>query len=219
MFTKKEQTVLLLLISIVVAGIVIILFRDYRVPGKLEASSYVEVFICGEVLHPGLYRIQCRDTFKKIFTSAGISRGAGGIVEVDVLDSEEEIFLPVNINKATLQEIESLPGIGPKLAMAIISWRKKNGPFKEKIQLRNIKGIGVKKYAQIVDLIQMEEKESGVVPDKLKFIIPEEKVTGEIDIDSSFMILLEKVQFSEQNLVSKTQRTEGIPLRLKMELK
>jgi len=48
----------------------------------------------------------------------------------------------VNINTATQAELESLPGIGPKKALAIIDYRKKNGNFKSVDDLNQVEGIG-----------------------------------------------------------------------------
>ena len=48
----------------------------------------------------------------------------------------------VNINTATLQELEALNGIGPVKAQAIIDHRKANGPFKSIDQIKDVKGVG-----------------------------------------------------------------------------
>lgn len=48
----------------------------------------------------------------------------------------------VNINTASQAELESLDGIGPKKAAAIIEYRKKNGGFKSVDDLKNVEGIG-----------------------------------------------------------------------------
>lgn len=48
----------------------------------------------------------------------------------------------VNINTATQAELESLDGIGPKKALAIIDYRKKNGGFKSVDDLKQVDGIG-----------------------------------------------------------------------------
>lgn len=51
---------------------------------------------------------------------------------------------PVDINTASQAELESVIGIGPEKAKAIIDYRTKNGPFKTKAQLDNVKGFGEK---------------------------------------------------------------------------
>lgn len=51
---------------------------------------------------------------------------------------------PVDINTASQAELESVIGIGPERAKAIIEYRTKNGPFKNKAQLDNVKGFGEK---------------------------------------------------------------------------
>jgi competence protein ComEA len=48
----------------------------------------------------------------------------------------------VDVNTATQSELESLKGIGPTKAQAIIEYRKQNGPFKRLEDLENVKGIG-----------------------------------------------------------------------------
>jgi competence protein ComEA len=53
-------------------------------------------------------------------------------------------FAAVNINTASQQELESLNGIGPSKAKAIIDYRTKNGPFKTVDDLKKVTGIGDK---------------------------------------------------------------------------
>ncbi|PJF45030.1 MAG: hypothetical protein CUN55_01025 [Phototrophicales bacterium] len=50
--------------------------------------------------------------------------------------------LLININTATLDELETLPGVGPSLAQAIIEYRETNGPFTSIDELDNVSGIG-----------------------------------------------------------------------------
>ena len=59
----------------------------------------------------------------------------------------------VNINTATQTELETLPGIGPSLALKIINYRKENGKFKSIEELKNISGIGDNKYDEIKQYI------------------------------------------------------------------
>jgi len=55
----------------------------------------------------------------------------------------------VNVNKASMEGLQTLPNIGEKRAKAIISYRKKNGGFKDKKDLLNVDGIGEKILAKI----------------------------------------------------------------------
>lgn len=59
----------------------------------------------------------------------------------------------VNINTATQDELDSLPGIGPSLAERIISYREENGKFKSTDELQNVKGIGNAKFEDIKDKV------------------------------------------------------------------
>jgi competence ComEA-like helix-hairpin-helix protein len=59
----------------------------------------------------------------------------------------------ININKATKAELETLPGIGPKLAQAIIDYRNEFGPFDSPKDLLNVSGIGEKRLDAILDYI------------------------------------------------------------------
>lgn len=59
----------------------------------------------------------------------------------------------VNINTATLDELETLPGIGEAIASKIIEYREQNGKFGRIEDLQNVKGIGEAKFAEIKELI------------------------------------------------------------------
>ena len=59
----------------------------------------------------------------------------------------------VNINTATLAELDTLPRIGPAIAQRIIDYRTANGPFTTIEQIKNVKGIGDATFAQLKDLI------------------------------------------------------------------
>jgi competence protein ComEA len=59
----------------------------------------------------------------------------------------------ININKATESELQTLPGIGPAKAAAIIEYRNTSGPFKAVEDIKNISGIGDKTFEKLKDSI------------------------------------------------------------------
>ena len=59
----------------------------------------------------------------------------------------------VNINTATLQQLQQLPSIGPVLAERIIAYRDAHGSFATPTELLNVPGIGEKKLETIWDLV------------------------------------------------------------------
>ena len=62
----------------------------------------------------------------------------------------------VNINKASQTELETLPGIGPSIALKIINYRNENGKFSNIEDLKKVSGIGENKYENIKALISVK---------------------------------------------------------------
>ena len=59
----------------------------------------------------------------------------------------------ININKATIEELDSLPGVGEATANKIVNYRDENGEFKSIEEIKNVNGIGDKKFQDMKDLI------------------------------------------------------------------
>jgi competence protein ComEA len=60
---------------------------------------------------------------------------------------------PINLNSATLADLDTLPGVGPVLAQRILAAREAQGGFKAVSDLRNVEGIGTSRYDQLKDLV------------------------------------------------------------------
>ena len=64
----------------------------------------------------------------------------------DEIDNTTKKDNKININTATQAELEEITGIGPSLAQKIIEYRESNGKFKDIEELKNVSGIGDKKF-------------------------------------------------------------------------
>jgi competence protein ComEA len=60
---------------------------------------------------------------------------------------------PVNLNTATLADLDTLPGVGPVLAQRILQARDAQGGFRAVSDLRQVSGIGAARYEQLKDLV------------------------------------------------------------------
>ena len=60
---------------------------------------------------------------------------------------------PINLNSATVAQLETLPGIGRATAERIVEHRQKNGGFKKVEDLMNVRGVGEKSFLKLKPLI------------------------------------------------------------------
>ena len=64
---------------------------------------------------------------------------------------------PLDLNAATVEQLQKLPGIGPATAKAIVRFREKSGPFRRVEDLLAIRGITKKKLEKIRPLVTVKE--------------------------------------------------------------
>jgi comEA protein len=67
----------------------------------------------------------------------------------------------VNLNTASLAELQELPGIGARTAQRIVEYREKKGPFKKIEDLMNVQGIGEKSFLKLKPQLTVAAKASG----------------------------------------------------------
>lgn len=124
------------------------------------------VHVAGEVAKPGLYALSIGSRVEDAIEKAGGMTRSAFEQSVNlarmVSDGEQIVVLNrsqvstgantssfISLNNATLEQLESLPGVGPALAKRIIDHRTEIGSFSDLSQLREVSGIGEKLYAKI----------------------------------------------------------------------
>lgn len=75
--------------------------------------------------------------------------------ETDTTRNETPETDLININTASFEELQELPGVGPAYAERIIEWREEHGPFTEKEQLLEIRGIGERRLENMKSMIEL----------------------------------------------------------------
>lgn len=138
----------------------------------------ITIYVTGAVKTPDVYKVDEGSIVKDAINTAGGPLSNADLIAVNLarkVQDGEEIIIPfkeentstgasnsnnnstksqkININIASVSELESLPGIGEVKANAIINYRKNYGPFKDIKDIINVSGIGDKTFESIKDLI------------------------------------------------------------------
>ena len=64
---------------------------------------------------------------------------------------------PLDINRENVAALQGLPGVGPALARQIVAYREAHGPFRRLEELREVPGIGPKRYARLLGWVRVAE--------------------------------------------------------------
>lgn len=146
-----------------------------------NTPNKITVEIKGEVKNPDVYEIDDGSIIRDLINMAGgLTQEANidGINRAEKLRANQLIVIPnndnannnigssivstgsssdgiININTATLSELQNITGVGEVKAQSIISYREKNGGFKSIEEIKNVDGIGDKTFEKIKDQISI----------------------------------------------------------------
>jgi len=158
-----------LLIAAIIAGGVMFLVRNTGGNGRVEIvlsdaePPTVEVYLGGAVEAEGIYSFSPDVTLGEVLQQAGgVADGLDPVrLSLRVFQADESPFDQydesgpdkVNVNAASFEELQTLHGIGPSRAQAIIDYRTEHGYFRSVDDLINVSGIGPKTLENIRDYV------------------------------------------------------------------
>jgi len=138
--------------------------------------------VTGAVAHPGVYALPDSSIVQDALNAAGGAAKDADLIAVNLaarLQDGEQIPVPtisadgstsppaptssttsrtrtlISINRGTVAELDTLPGIGPAKAQAIVDYRTAHGLFKRLEDLQNVKGIGPETYEDLKSFITL----------------------------------------------------------------
>lgn len=145
---------------------------------KAAVPKLVVVDVAGAVRRPGLYRMHEGSRVDDAITSAGgptakaqlgavnlaapvadgeqvivPARGAAAVATAAAPAAGSSPSAPLDLNSATLEQLENLPGIGPVTAQKILDYRQQHGAFHSVAELQGVPGIGPAHMAQLKGLV------------------------------------------------------------------
>lgn len=183
-FSRIQKIALSIIAAIVLSLSVLIVLRgNTQITAAPEiipitiAEPEIFVDVTGAVNNPGVYTLTGRSRVIDAIKAAGDSAPGADLSTINlarVLNDGEQIYVdstvvnssgqrvskkvssgPININRATLRQLDALDGIGPVIAGRIIEYRKKNGSFLIIDDLQKVSGIGAAKFAQIKSKVRI----------------------------------------------------------------
>ena len=183
-YSQIQKRALLVISAVIVSLSILLVVRgnshEVLEPPIIAVQIAVpEIFIdvTGAVNKPGVYTLPANSRVIDAIKAAGDSAPGADLSTINLartLSDGEQVFVdatllspsgqritksvrsgPININRATASQLDSLDGIGPVIAKRIIEFRKVNGPFLTIEDLQIVCGIGVAKFAQIKSKVRV----------------------------------------------------------------
>jgi competence protein ComEA len=151
-------------------------------PSDARPGGRIVVDVSGKVRRPGIQRLPAGSRVADALRAAGGVRAGTdltGLNRARVLMDGEQVLVgvpvppappapaatgsgtggtqptsPVSLNSATVEQLETLPGVGPVLAQHIVDYRTQQGGFRSVDELREVNGIGDRRFADLQSLVR-----------------------------------------------------------------
>jgi competence protein ComEA len=183
-YTPNQKRGLLVVSALLLLISFFIVVRGNTQPPEVEVTAAiivqeVEIFVdvAGAVNNPGVYSLSGKSRVIDAIKAAGDSAPGADLSTINlarIVSDGEQIYVdssssgrssgsvkrnirtgPINLNRATKSQLDTLDGIGPVIAQRIIDFRKVNGPFLTIDDIQKVSGIGTAKFAQIKSKIKV----------------------------------------------------------------
>jgi competence protein ComEA len=140
-----------------------------------RTAPQLVVDVAGAVRRPGLYRLSPGTRVDDAVAAAGGATRRADLTAVNLaapLADGEQVVVPargagtaaagggggsgstvVDLNAATAEQLDALPGVGPETAAKIVAYRQQHGPFHSLAELDGVPGIGPARLAQLKGLV------------------------------------------------------------------
>jgi len=151
--------------------------QDLVIPLQETITAEVIVNVAGKVANPGVYKLPLGSRVVDAINLAGNQLKGVDISDINlarVLVDGEQILVgtppsvagkkaaakisasnPLDLNRATIAQLDTLPGIGPVTAQRILDYRSKVGRINSVDELKKISGLGGAKFEEIKNLLRV----------------------------------------------------------------
>ena len=180
---RLYRLLVLALAVAVVAGVAVLLVRLGNTGGvevllpTATPPPELKVYVSGAVARPDVYTLAPGDRVEDALAFAGGVLDGADLSLLNLAQrvrDEDHIYVPrqgeafptstpnadgrIDINSATVSELETLPQIGPALARAIVSYREEHGAFASVEELLLVKGIGPATLEKLRDRVAVGDR-------------------------------------------------------------
>ena len=161
-FTPQEQKAIIFLLVCLVIGGGVSIYKKYHSDFAKElllgdySSSKEKANFPFEERNEPLPQTTAKEKGAQKIQSQNIFSDRTGKKSEHLSKTQDLLKNKININTATLEDLELLPYIGPTLSRRIISYREKYGRFKTIEELKKVSGIGEKTFEKIKEYVKVE---------------------------------------------------------------